>query len=99
MNSHRIKSRSHHSLFVAILSLSVCITGYTTMNGINDDSQDSAIGWDDLPGILERIVPPTFPDRDFDAAQKLYQKSLTIKEKLVNEHGAAITYGKLGLLE
>jgi polygalacturonase len=36
------------------------------MNGGNDDIQDSAIGWDDLPEILERIVPPTFPDRDFD---------------------------------
>jgi len=23
-------------------------------------------GWDLLPGILSRIVPPTFPDRDFD---------------------------------
>ena len=25
-----------------------------------------AKGWDELPEILSRIVPPTFPDRDFD---------------------------------
>ena len=26
-------------------------------------------GWDALPGILARIVPPSFPDRDFDVTQ------------------------------
>jgi hypothetical protein len=26
----------------------------------------SARGWDLVPEILRRIVPPTFPDRDFD---------------------------------
>jgi polygalacturonase len=27
---------------------------------------ESSSGWDQVPGILERIVPPTFPLRDFD---------------------------------
>jgi len=34
--------------------------------------------------------------RDFDEAQKWYQKSLAIFEKLGNEHGAASTYHQLG---
>ncbi len=29
---------------------------------------DTADAWKQVPGILERIVPPTFPDRDFDIA-------------------------------
>ena len=36
--------------------------------------------------------------RDFQAAQQWYQKSLEIKERLGNEHGAASTYGQLGIM-
>jgi polygalacturonase len=35
----------------------------TTAAAVDDRS---AKHWDDLPEILARIVPPTFPDRDFD---------------------------------
>ena len=34
--------------------------------------------------------------RDYDAAEGWYRKSLEIKERLGNEHGAAITYYQLG---
>ena len=36
--------------------------------------------------------------RDFSAAEMWYQKSLAIKEKQGNEHGAAITYHQLGTI-
>jgi polygalacturonase len=31
-----------------------------------DSPAPGAAGWDLVPGILKRIVPPTFPERDFD---------------------------------
>jgi hypothetical protein len=37
--------------------------------------------------------------RDFEAAERWYKESLAIKEKHGNEHGAAGTYGQLGILE
>ena len=37
--------------------------------------------------------------RDFATARRCYLKSLDIKEKQGNEHGAAGTYGELGILE
>jgi tetratricopeptide (TPR) repeat protein len=36
--------------------------------------------------------------RDFQTAEKWYRKSLEIEEKQGNEHGAAMTYGQLGIL-
>jgi Tfp pilus assembly protein PilF len=36
--------------------------------------------------------------RDFAAAESWYRKSLEIKEKQGNEHGAANTFGQLGIL-
>jgi hypothetical protein len=36
--------------------------------------------------------------RDFAAAERWYQRSLAIEEKHGNEHGAAITYGQLGII-
>ena len=33
---------------------------------ISSDSKQSTDGWAELPKILARIKPPTFPDRDFD---------------------------------
>jgi hypothetical protein len=36
--------------------------------------------------------------RQFEAAEAWYRKSLAIEEKQGNEHGAASTYGQLGLL-
>jgi len=35
---------------------------------------------------------------DYAAAEEWYRKSLAIEEKQGNEHGAAITYGQLGIL-
>jgi polygalacturonase len=34
--------------------------------GVRTAVAESSGGWDLVPGILRRIVPPTFPDRDFD---------------------------------
>ena len=42
-----------------ILCLSVLGTIHTTIWA------ESKKGWDSLPDILDRINPPTFPDRDF----------------------------------
>jgi hypothetical protein len=39
---------------------------------------------------------PRRPSGDFAAAEAWYRKSLTIKEKQGNEHGAAITNHQLG---
>ena len=36
--------------------------------------------------------------RDFAAAEQWYRKSLAIKEKQGNEHGAAISYHQLGMI-
>ena len=36
--------------------------------------------------------------RDFAAAEQWYRKSLAIKEKQGNEHGAASTYHQLGVI-
>ncbi len=66
MNSQMIVSRSIHILPVAMLLLTVCMTGCAATQGNDSASQDIAVGWDDVPEILARIVPPTFPDRDFD---------------------------------
>ena len=32
---------------------------------VRQSVSEQAIGWDYVPGMLKRIVPPTFPSRDF----------------------------------
>ena len=47
------------------LGAAACRTIGTGAGG-GGDSAASGAGWDLVPGILARIVPPTFPNRDFD---------------------------------
>ena len=36
--------------------------------------------------------------RDFEEAERWYQRSLEVRERLGDEHGAAGTYGQLGII-
>ena len=65
MNSPKILTRSHHALFAAILSLAICVASGATAQGSNRSIDVNAVGWDDVPKMLARIVPATFPDHDF----------------------------------
>jgi polygalacturonase len=51
------------SLAVFAASLGGCA------NFATSKPNSSATGWDQVPEILGRIVPPSFPDRDFDITQ------------------------------
>src|SRR5258707_163391 len=52
-------------LSLAILAAS--FAGCAHFNGTKADA--TAAGWDMVPEILGRIVPPTFPAREFDITQ------------------------------
>lgn len=47
---------------------------------------------------FKKVERGTQEQRDFSAAEQWYRKSLAIKEKQGNEHGAASTYGQLGIV-
>ena len=51
-------------------------------------------------GLVRNTSRVTHPQeqRDFKTAEQWYLKSLAIKEKQGNEHGAASTYGQLGIV-
>ena len=60
------EARSHRNRFLAMLMLLVIgLTGCRTTDGDRNGSSGKATGWDDVPEILARIIPPTFPDRTF----------------------------------
>ena len=62
MNAH---SKSLRSLSIAALVIA-CLAGCSKIKDSNAAGSPKAVGWDDVPEILARIVPPTFPDRDFE---------------------------------
>jgi len=45
------------SLILLVMFASSCMTAAETRDG-----------WDQVPEILSRIVPPTFPNRDFNVS-------------------------------
>jgi polygalacturonase len=68
MKARSIENRNRHAATTSILFsfLVICLTGNGTAGVDSSKSQGDYIGWDDVPVILARVVPPTFPDRDFD---------------------------------
>ena len=66
MNQKTTVFQSHSYLFFAMLMLLVCSAGCATIGKNRNVSIEKSIGWDDLPAIQARIVPPAFPDRDFN---------------------------------
>ena len=63
-----VSSVASCSMALSLLLL-VGLTGCATADRNNGKSHGDQMGWDAVPGILARIVPPTFPDRDFDITQ------------------------------
>jgi polygalacturonase len=51
----------------ALVAAPSLLTACRTLGGARGGS--SAAGWDMVPEILARIVPPTFPNRDFDVTR------------------------------
>ena len=62
MNQSRFRKtiRSHVSLRSLLFAFGLTLLVTTTASAV-----EQPMGWDLLPEILSRIVPPTFPDRDF----------------------------------
>ena len=54
-----------HSLARPAAALLAALLAALSLAAAEPAGQTKAIGWDDLPEILARIVPPTFPERDF----------------------------------
>jgi polygalacturonase len=63
--------RCHSLELVAacLIAFSLLLTGCVTADKSTSKSHNRYIGWDDVPAILARIVPPKFPDRDFNITQ------------------------------
>ena len=61
-NRWNTRGRNTAIVFVALGLLHV---GCGSLVGGKEPASGQAKGWDQLAGILKRIVPPTFPDRDF----------------------------------
>lgn len=49
------------------LARAACLVAVTLVGSVPAPvrGDDAAAGWDALPALLEKIAPPTFPDRDF----------------------------------
>jgi polygalacturonase len=70
MKTNKTESQTYQSAVgMAFSLLLLCFTGCATADQVTSKSQDNYIGWNDVPVILARIVPPTFPDRDFNITQ------------------------------
>ena len=61
-NQQHLMNTTMHRLWVLVLGLSLlgALSGPGTAT-----AQQASSGWNALPGILQKIVPPQFPDRDF----------------------------------
>ncbi len=53
-------------LFPRVLPAVILLLGCWVAALPSTAADTPSLGWDDVPGILSRIVAPTFPDRDFD---------------------------------
>jgi polygalacturonase len=69
------------SLAFCSIAFSLLLTGCATAQDASK-SDRSYIGWDAVPKILAHIVPPTFPDRDFDITKYGALADNTIKPAL-----------------
>ncbi len=49
-----------------IIFLPIVLLTLSTASSFSQESAVAQQGWKTLPAILKRIVPPTFPNRDYD---------------------------------
>jgi len=66
MNKTNLRRTGARSAFLALLTVGLLLACGCSDVAKDKDSTAGVKGWDELPEILSRIVPPTFPDRDFN---------------------------------
>lgn len=78
MNTQTVTSRPNHlpsdisrarNCVVLALLVGGLIGCTCSQSAVKTNAGEKASGWEQVPGILARIVPPTFPARDFDITQ------------------------------
>ncbi|MHC4070426.1 MAG: glycoside hydrolase family 28 protein [Planctomycetota bacterium] len=65
MNQMPPRKATARNIFFLLLTLAICAAYGCSGPQTRDTAAAAPKGWDLLPEILSRIVPPTFPDRDF----------------------------------
>ncbi|MHC4118597.1 MAG: glycoside hydrolase family 28 protein [Planctomycetota bacterium] len=64
-----LKETPARNVFFILLIFTLCLVCGCSGPEARDSAASTNKGWDLLPEVLSRIVPPTFPDRDFDVTE------------------------------